>query len=199
MAVLFLILAVGGCSKEGSSNPARAEVPSGMPPLPAAQRAVAPAGGGSGGKVLERIDAGSYTYLRLQTTTGEVWAAVPKTDTPVGATVELAGVSEMKDFESKTLNRKWDRILFGTTCRADELHDGHRRRVAARRRSCARRHPEVNSRFPVGELPHHRRCCAQTTAFASVNAASRVRGGAAGCGYSNWDGGSAASSTHVRG
>lgn len=65
------------------------------------------------GRVLESIGASSYSYLRLQTATGEVWAAVPSTGVAVGTLVTLMNASEMKDFESKTLSRRFGSILFG--------------------------------------------------------------------------------------
>ncbi len=65
------------------------------------------------GKVLERIDAPPYSYLRLATSSGEVWAAVPQTTVKAGDPVSIAGPLPMNGFESKTLKRKFDRIVFG--------------------------------------------------------------------------------------
>jgi hypothetical protein len=74
-----------------------------------------PAAGASAltGKVLERIDASPYSYLRIQTAAGEVWAAVPETKTEKGAEVTVANPMLMTDFESKTLKRKFAQIYFG--------------------------------------------------------------------------------------
>jgi hypothetical protein len=66
------------------------------------------------GKVAEKIDAAQYSYLKLQTSGGEVWAAVPKTDTAVGAEVTVVNAMWMENFASKTLNRTWEKIAFGT-------------------------------------------------------------------------------------
>jgi hypothetical protein len=66
------------------------------------------------GKVLERIDAPPYSYLRLSTASGEAWAAVPRTEAAVGSEVTVAGALPMKNFESKALNRKFDVVYFGT-------------------------------------------------------------------------------------
>jgi len=75
----------------------------------------APADEGSlRGKLLERIDAGSYSYLRLAATAGEVWAAVPVTDVAVGASVTVEQPIWMQDFEGKAIGRKFPRIAFGT-------------------------------------------------------------------------------------
>jgi hypothetical protein len=66
------------------------------------------------GKVLERIDAAPYSYLKLSTASGEAWAAVPQTATTVGSEVTVAGAFPMKNFESKALKRKFDVVYFGT-------------------------------------------------------------------------------------
>ncbi len=66
------------------------------------------------GKVLEVKDVESYTYLRLQTKDGEMWAAVAKAPVKVGSDVTVENAMVMTNFESKTLNKKFDRIVFGT-------------------------------------------------------------------------------------
>jgi hypothetical protein len=65
------------------------------------------------GKVLEARNVEGYTYLKLQTKAGEVWAAVPTSSVKPGAQVAIGNPMVMENFESKTLNRKFDRILFG--------------------------------------------------------------------------------------
>ena len=65
------------------------------------------------GKVLERIDTGTYSYLRLDTLGGEQWAAVPKCESKAGDDVVVANAMPMDGFESKTLGRKFERIVFG--------------------------------------------------------------------------------------
>ena len=66
------------------------------------------------GTVAETIDAGPYTYLRLKTSSGEIWAAVNEAKLKVGSEVTVGNAMWMANFESKTLNRKFDRILFGS-------------------------------------------------------------------------------------
>jgi hypothetical protein len=66
------------------------------------------------GEVLETLDAGTYTYLRLKTTDGEIWAAVLSTPVKKGAQVTVESPMLMTNFESKTLKRKFDKIIFGT-------------------------------------------------------------------------------------
>lgn len=102
-----------GCTKN-SDTPAKAPAsptfPSAVAPAPGPANAPA---GAVKGKVLETLDAAGYTYLRLQTAEGEMWAAVPKAATTVGEEVTVSNPMVMNGFESKTLGRKFDKILFG--------------------------------------------------------------------------------------
>jgi len=103
---LFLVLAVVACKKT--------EAPA---PQPAAPVAAVPAAGPAApvrGKVLERIDAAPYSYLRLATAEGETWAAVPQSDVAKGTDVVVENPMPMDGFESKTLKRKFDKLSFGT-------------------------------------------------------------------------------------
>lgn len=80
---------------------------------PTAPGAAAPAAAASiKGKVLETMGAADYTYVRVQTASGEVWAAGPHTEVKVGDTVTLPAGVEMKSFRSKALDRTFDSVLF---------------------------------------------------------------------------------------
>jgi hypothetical protein len=103
LAVL-LALAVTACKKSNAPTPAQA---------PAAD-APAAAAGGVRGKVVERIDAAPYSYLRIAGPSGEVWAAVPQAAVENGVEVVIENPMPMDGFESKTLNRKFEKIYFGT-------------------------------------------------------------------------------------
>ncbi len=72
-----------------------------------------PAGTTLKGKVLEVKDVEAYTYLKLKTKDGEQWAAVNKAQVKPGAEVTIDNPAVMRNFESKTLNRKFDTIVFG--------------------------------------------------------------------------------------
>jgi hypothetical protein len=65
------------------------------------------------GEVLETRNVESYTYLRLKTAQGEVWAAVPTTTVRQGAQVTIGNPMTMQNFESKTLKKTFDKIVFG--------------------------------------------------------------------------------------
>jgi sporulation protein YlmC with PRC-barrel domain len=73
----------------------------------------AASGGSVTGTVLETMDASNYTYLKLKTASGEVWAAVNKAPVKRGARVTVVNAVPMDGFESKSLHRTFDHILFG--------------------------------------------------------------------------------------
>ncbi|MCC6748907.1 MAG: nucleotide-binding protein [Deltaproteobacteria bacterium] len=66
------------------------------------------------GTVLEAFPAAGYTYLRLKATEGEIWAAVMKAEIKKGAVVRVTNASLMRNFASRTLNRTFPAIYFGT-------------------------------------------------------------------------------------
>jgi hypothetical protein len=70
------------------------------------------------GTIVERADAGPYTYLRLRTPEGDVWAAVPATTLEVGTLATIDKPMLVKRFESRTLARTFERIYFGTLANA---------------------------------------------------------------------------------
>jgi hypothetical protein len=105
-SVLLLSIALLACNRRPAPKPAGAPPP--KPPV------VASAGGMTvAGKVLERIDAGPYSYLRLDTLGGEQWAAVPQCTLKPGDDAVVSHAMAMDGFESKTLKRKFERIVFG--------------------------------------------------------------------------------------
>ena len=102
---------------------AAAAVPGQNPPAVAQQQPaaaaqspvnVAPASSQLVGTVAEVKDAAGYTYLKIQTASGEQWAAVPQASVKKGANVSVAAQMTMEKFESKTLNKTFDTIVFGT-------------------------------------------------------------------------------------
>jgi hypothetical protein len=108
--VLLVALAVAGCKKK---EPAPTQPQAAAPGAPEGAAATVK------GTVLERLDAAPYSYLRIKAESGEVWAAVPKTEVEKGAEVVVTGAMPMNDFESKTLKRKFAVVWFGTLGGAD--------------------------------------------------------------------------------
>ena len=116
-AIAILATAIAGCQQ--TPEP---------PKVPLSQMNASPAGGQPGaqgaadspsGTVLEALSAPPYTYLRLKTAAGEIWAAVPAGTFERGETVTLAGAILMAKFESKALKRTFDEVYFGTIAGAD--------------------------------------------------------------------------------
>ena len=67
------------------------------------------------GKVVEKQDVSTYSYVRLDDGAGnEVWAAVPQTQLEIGEEIALKGGSVMTNFNSKTLNRTFESIIFAS-------------------------------------------------------------------------------------
>lgn len=64
------------------------------------------------GKVVETMDSGGYTYVLLENKGKKTWVAVPQMKVEKGKTMSFQPGMEMKNFESKTLKRKFDRIIF---------------------------------------------------------------------------------------
>jgi len=84
--------------------------PDGMPP------AASPIAG----TVAETIQVSSYTYLRLKTPSGELWAAVRRTDIAVGSHAEVRNAALMRSFRSDSLDRTFDEIYFGVLANPTE-------------------------------------------------------------------------------
>ncbi len=66
------------------------------------------------GKVLETMDAGGYTYMKVDTGSEQPWVAIPKSPVKVGASVSYMPGMAMSNFSSKTLNRTFDSIVFSS-------------------------------------------------------------------------------------
>jgi hypothetical protein len=65
------------------------------------------------GTVKQTLDGGAYTYILITTPQGDQWAAVNKTTLKDGATVGVIQDTVMQNFESPTLKRSFDRVVFG--------------------------------------------------------------------------------------
>jgi hypothetical protein len=114
---LFVLFAaaVSACGYSSKSADTEKVPLSEAPAVPGAAGADAAAPAGAlAGPVLEKLDAPPYSYLKIKTSQGETWAAVPQTATAVGATVRVYNPMLMTKFDSKSLKRTFDEIYFGT-------------------------------------------------------------------------------------
>lgn len=65
------------------------------------------------GVVAETMDSAGYTYARLTTDSGEKWVVVRQTAIKPGSTITVVTNMVADKFESKTLKRTFDRLVFG--------------------------------------------------------------------------------------
>jgi len=66
------------------------------------------------GKVLETMNSGGYTYLQVQSSQGDVWVAIPESKVEKGQEVVCSPGMAMTNFQSKSLNRTFDTIIFSS-------------------------------------------------------------------------------------
>jgi ribosomal protein S17 len=83
----------------------------GLAASPAAPAAAAKSGG-LDGKVVETMNAASYTYVLIDTGAKKVWAAAPQFAVKVGDAVTVADAMPMVNYQSKTLNRTFEVVYF---------------------------------------------------------------------------------------
>lgn len=64
------------------------------------------------GSVLRVLEAGSFTYIEVQTESGGVWVAAPQFEVQAGTEVIVPEGRLMADFYSKRLNRTFEKVFF---------------------------------------------------------------------------------------
>jgi len=105
MAVALLVVSFAACKKEEKAAAPTGKTAASSPPPKAPAMA---------GEVVETMDAGGYTYVKIKNDSGEHWVAGPATPVKVGDKVSFPTVWQIKGFESKTLNRTFDEIFFAS-------------------------------------------------------------------------------------
>jgi hypothetical protein len=65
-------------------------------------------------KVVEALNSGGYTYIKVQEGSESYWIAMTQRAVTKGATIEYNEQGWMQNFHSKTLNRTFDKILFAS-------------------------------------------------------------------------------------
>jgi hypothetical protein len=112
LPLVFIIL----CSVVAVSfaEPNTPNVPAGHPKIEyPAQSATHQKSEPISGKVLQVMNSGGYSYVYLQKGNGEkIWIAVTETKANVGDSMSFKDGLVMKNFESKTLKRTFDTIVF---------------------------------------------------------------------------------------
>ena len=121
-------LAAAGCKDkpktEAPQQPAAgapAQMPAGQPgaaqpggdPHAGMKAQEIPAGVGKKGKITQTMNAGGYTYVEAADDKGvKVWLALPEMKLTVGTTIEYPETPPMQNFQSKTLNKTFEKIMF---------------------------------------------------------------------------------------
>src|SRR5579884_3138461 len=121
-AVAALALAAAACSghaadqsktattadRAAAPTPAVAHAsPAAMPPAQGAETVT--------GEVVETMDASTYTYVRVKTSSGDIWAATSQFPVKVGDRVTVPLESPMQNFHSQSLNRDFPLIYFASS------------------------------------------------------------------------------------
>ena len=68
--------------------------------------------GNTAGVVEEAIPSAGYVYLKVKTDTSSVWLAVPQVEVKLGETVSWQGGAVMRNFQSNSLDRVFEQIIF---------------------------------------------------------------------------------------
>lgn len=72
-----------------------------------------PVGSGKKGTVIQTMNAGGYTYVETSDEKGEkTWLALPEMKVAVDDKIQYADTPPMVNYNSKILNKKFDKILF---------------------------------------------------------------------------------------
>ena len=109
-AALIAIIPILCSGADSPGNPVGVSLPPGHPSVTAPPpRQSVPLSG----KVLKVLSGNGYTYVYLQKKDRKkIWVAFPVARVTVGSTIDLVPGEEMKNFESKALKRKFERITF---------------------------------------------------------------------------------------
>ena len=114
-----MALAAAGCQKKEEAPKAvapqggmPAQAPAGTDPHAGLKPQEIPSGVGHKGKVLETMNAAGYTYVQVEENGQKLWVAVMETKVKAGDVVEFPDSPPMINFQSKSLKRTFDKIIF---------------------------------------------------------------------------------------
>ncbi|MBZ0268080.1 DNA-binding protein [bacterium] len=110
-ALLLALTAAPGCSG-GKDAPAGQATGSAAAHMDAAPASASDASGAFVGKITQTMDAGTYTYVEVESGGERIWAAGPQTAVTVGQDVTIPLGMKMVDFESETLDRTFSELYF---------------------------------------------------------------------------------------
>jgi len=122
----IIVLSIAALALAGCKDKPKTEAPAPVPQqgqMPAAQPGVdphagmkaqeIPAGAGKKATVTQTMNSGGYTYVEAADEKGDkIWMAMPETKVAKGDKIEYPEMPPMVNFQSKTLNRTFEKILF---------------------------------------------------------------------------------------
>jgi hypothetical protein len=109
MSIAILTLAILPACGQQEKAPEIAKPSAQAAPAAAPAPAASP---GKTGKVVETMNAAGYTYVQVDTGKEKFWAAAPEVQVKVGDSIVVPEGMPMPNYESKTLNRKFDLVYF---------------------------------------------------------------------------------------
>lgn len=109
---ITLLLTIAVLATAGCKNKSKLEVSQALEP-PEVKDLAIPAGTGKKGTVTQVMNAGGYTYIEAADDKGEKnWLALPERKVAEGDKIEYPDTAPMVNYNSKTLNKKFDKIYF---------------------------------------------------------------------------------------
>jgi hypothetical protein len=127
----LVVLSIAALALAGCKDKPKTEAPATAPQqgqMPAAQPGAAapggdphagmkaqemPAGAGKKATVAQTMNSGGYTYVEAADEKGvKIWLALPEIKVAKGDKIEYPETPPMVNFQSKTLNRTFEKILF---------------------------------------------------------------------------------------
>ena len=113
---VLILASLGGCRRDSAPKSPTAPAPLADQAAQTAQTATPamPAAPMASGTVVETMDAANYTYVRVKTSSGEIWAATGQFKIAVGDKVSLPLEMPMEKFHSNSLKRTFPIIYFAS-------------------------------------------------------------------------------------
>jgi len=125
---VLVLLAIAALAVAGCKDKPKTEAPAGAPAAQQGQMPAAapgtdphagmkaqeiPAGAGKKAKVVQTMNSGGYTYVEAADEKGtKVWLALPEIKVAVGDNIEYPETPPLANFQSKTLNKTFEKISF---------------------------------------------------------------------------------------
>ena len=128
---VLVLLAIAALAVAGCKDKPKTEAPAGAPAqqgqMPAGQPGAAPggdphagmkaqeipAGAGKKAEVTQTMNSGGYTYVEAKDEKGvKTWLALPEIKVAVGDKIEFPETPPLANFQSKTLNKTFEKISF---------------------------------------------------------------------------------------